>query len=610
MNPQSRRFLLVFVGVAVLAVAALFVLDHYRESSRPRGVLLITAAPLRADDLSSAPGLVRLAAEGVLFARTTASSPSTEAAMASIATGAFAPAAEAADLVAVLTAGGVRSAAFGGAPGGAVDAERTVDEALEWIAADREARFFAWVHLDAAKGGSGVAALDASIERLLGDLAAGGRLERTLVIVGGARGEMRGEHGEPPGYGIFVYEPAIHVPLVLRGPGIKGAKVVERAARTVDIAPTVLARLDVAVPTSMQGADLSALLERGAEKADERLAYAESLRPSTGYGWSPLRTLRAGSWKLIRAPRSELYDLASDPGELENLAAREPERLAEMEGRLDAFLAAHGIGAEAAASDLDPKDKIHLLGAFEEARASLSRGGDAAAALTALDALIEEEPRLVEAQILRGEALHRLGRLAEASAAYARAVDLEPTRDDVRARLLVLTAELEIEGGDLAAAEQAAVGALELAPTHLGGVEPGAHLVLGRIYEARDDLDRAAAAWQAEIEVDAASFGAHFRLGRLLVRGDRAAEARPLLERAAHLDPASGEARLYLAKAYLDLEQLPQAEAASRRALELGVPSRIEPFAHFILAEVYGKQGRLEEALREEALGARLQAKR
>ena len=43
-------------------------------------------------------------------------------------------------------------------------------------------------------------------------------------------------------------------------------------------------------------------------------AYSESLYPAR-FGWSPLRALRDGRFKLIDAPRPELYDLERDPFE-------------------------------------------------------------------------------------------------------------------------------------------------------------------------------------------------------------------------------------------------------------------------------------------------------
>ena len=45
------------------------------------------------------------------------------------------------------------------------------------------------------------------------------------------------------------------------------------------------------------------------------VAHSESWYPRYHYGWSELRSIQDGRFKLIRAPRPELYDLATDPGE-------------------------------------------------------------------------------------------------------------------------------------------------------------------------------------------------------------------------------------------------------------------------------------------------------
>ena len=50
----------------------------------------------------------------------------------------------------------------------------------------------------------------------------------------------------------------------------------------------------------------------------DRPAYAESYYQNVLLGWSPLRAVRTSRWKFIEAPRPELYDLESDPGELHN----------------------------------------------------------------------------------------------------------------------------------------------------------------------------------------------------------------------------------------------------------------------------------------------------
>ena len=50
-------------------------------------------------------------------------------------------------------------------------------------------------------------------------------------------------------------------------------------------------------------------------------AYSEAMYPLHHYGWSDLRALRSGRYKVIDAPRPELYDIERDPREATNLFA-------------------------------------------------------------------------------------------------------------------------------------------------------------------------------------------------------------------------------------------------------------------------------------------------
>jgi hypothetical protein len=80
--------------------------------------------------------------------------------------------------------------------------------------------------------------------------------------------------------------------------------------------PTVLDLLDVPLPAT----DGISLVEAMKGRQDDLNleAYSESLYPER-LGWSPIRALRDGRFKLIVAPRPELYDLVDDPFELRNV---------------------------------------------------------------------------------------------------------------------------------------------------------------------------------------------------------------------------------------------------------------------------------------------------
>ena len=71
-----------------------------------------------------------------------------------------------------------------------------------------------------------IATSDALVGRLLDALSEDGRLGQTLVVVTGDHGEMLGEHGEQT-HGFFIYDAAVHIPLIMAGPGLPALEVDE-----------------------------------------------------------------------------------------------------------------------------------------------------------------------------------------------------------------------------------------------------------------------------------------------------------------------------------------------------------------------------------------------
>ena len=98
--------------------------------------------------------------------------------------------------------------------------------------------------------------------------------------------------------------------------------------------PTILELFGVETPP-MDGVSLTRLMA-GADEGSSREVYAESLYPQR-FGWANLRSLRADRYKVIEAPRPELFDLDSDPYEQRNLFESKPSVAAAMLNRLRSF---------------------------------------------------------------------------------------------------------------------------------------------------------------------------------------------------------------------------------------------------------------------------------
>lgn len=175
-----------------------------------------------------------------------------------------------------------------------------------------------------------------------------GLLENTIIIFSSDHGLMHGEWG----YGgkALLYEPSIHVPLIVRDPRLSPAGRRQELVVSADVAPTILELCGVPVPAAMQGRSLAPLL-RGETVPWREDFFAENLFTAQGY---PLvQGVRGTRWKYMRywpggdtpadyreflnrglagppAAFEELYDLEADPGENRNLA-REPAALAQLE---------------------------------------------------------------------------------------------------------------------------------------------------------------------------------------------------------------------------------------------------------------------------------------
>jgi arylsulfatase A-like enzyme len=166
-----------------------------------------------------------------------------------------------------------------------------------------------------AKYDASLARADAQIADFLRSIRRMGLWENTVVIITGDHGEQLGEHGLT-GHMEGLYEPILHVPLLLRHPGKpqwKGRRVGELVER-VDLAPTLL---DIAgIPSEgleLQGRDLMELL-RDPATPWRRYAFAAS-KNSKAFATDFIldeRVVRTKRWKLhwyLDRGRYELYDL-------------------------------------------------------------------------------------------------------------------------------------------------------------------------------------------------------------------------------------------------------------------------------------------------------------
>ena len=174
-----------------------------------------------------------------------------------------------------------------------------------------------------------VSLIDDEVGRILTALEQAGHDRDTLVIFTSDHGEMQGDHGILL-KGPMMYEGAVHVPLVMRWPGVlpEGRQVRELVA-WFDLNATMLDAAGLPPVPGNQGMSLIPLAA-GRPDAPERGWVLCEYRDSGHPYEPPVHTtmLRSGPYKLIvfhgepatTRPRSgELYDLDNDPAELINL---------------------------------------------------------------------------------------------------------------------------------------------------------------------------------------------------------------------------------------------------------------------------------------------------
>ena len=173
----------------------------------------------------------------------------------------------------------------------------------------------------------GIAKMDASLGRLLEGLQQRGMLSNTIVIVTADHGEAFGEH-RMFGHGNSVFTEELHVPLVIRGPGIAPGVRVPGVVSLRNIAATIgdVARVPDAL-WPLPGHSLASHWKEGRLRSDTALAEIDQL-PREGRPWFPVRrgnvrTIVAWPYQVITVANDvELYDLSTDPEQHHDLANR------------------------------------------------------------------------------------------------------------------------------------------------------------------------------------------------------------------------------------------------------------------------------------------------
>jgi arylsulfatase A-like enzyme/tetratricopeptide (TPR) repeat protein len=314
----------------------------------------------------------------------------------------------------------------------------------------------------------------------------------------------------------------------------------------------------------------------------------------------------------------------------------------------------------------DPKDKIGLFNLIKEAGADSSEDR-LDEAMAKIDKVLAEDPDILEAHYIQGnlhakkkdlenavrayqEALARdpeykaalfalastyndLGRPEDAAAGFERILELDPRDNRAYFRLAKIHVDRADFEGALHILQQAVDIGSERAPLHnliaecyiglkkfdearaeiaraleMNDELPTAHFNLALIHEEKGDVPAAIQAYEKELEISPKDFRSHFNVAKLYGKAGNAPKTREHFEKAIETNDQFAIGHLYLARFYLDSGDLEKARELALEGIELGPEPKMAPLGHFILVDIYNRQGRFDDAERELRTAQRLES--
>jgi choline-sulfatase len=496
---------------------------------------------------------------------------------------------------------------------------------LRWIDASGSGPFFAFLHLYephtpyepkepfksrfASPYDGEIATADAIVGHFLSQLRSKGLYDKSLIVFLSDHGESLGEHGEDE-HGVFLYRASLQVPLLVKLPGAGGppafaGSTVRTPVQLTDVFTTIGKTLELSNFPAHEGSVSLTDLANGATVSGRRLV-AETFFPRIHFGWSELSSSLDGTWHYIEAPRPELYEMTSDPGELKNRLLEKPDALRSLKVELERHpvrfgapgpvdsedakkLASLGYLSTGASSTggapADPKDTVGTVRLLADAVGRL-QSGRAAESIVLFERLLKENPRMFDVWELYSSALVGVGRFDDALAARRKMVELSPP-ESTHALLSVANLCLEIgkpeearkhallakERGDASADEVLARALLTLGDT--AGAEAAARaasksgktrrrglLILARIETLHGQPQKALALIdEAATDVSGkrmeTAVGLHRLRGDVFARMDRPGEAEKEFLEEIRLFPRNVDVRVELAILYASQHRAP-----------------------------------------------------
>jgi arylsulfatase A-like enzyme len=211
---------------------------------------------------------------------------------------------------------------------------------------------------------AGIRQLDDQLASLFVFLRRQGIAQETLVVITSDHGEEFLDHGDVL-HGRSLYEELVHVPLIMTGPGIPAGRRIAGAASHVDILPTALAILGIAIPQDLDGRDLSLAWREPSRWESDRHIFSETDVWLSMEKGNFRRSVRRGRFKLHYDRLTEsktVFDLEKDPSETTDISRDEPALTRALWSALEQFMESNQSVPETL--DLSPEEleRLEALG--------------------------------------------------------------------------------------------------------------------------------------------------------------------------------------------------------------------------------------------------------
>jgi arylsulfatase A-like enzyme/Flp pilus assembly protein TadD len=536
-------------------------------------------------------------------------------------------------------------------------AGESVAHAIAWLKKTPRRPFFLWLHLYDPHSpydppepyrteyrshlyDGEIAYADHELGNLMAWLKQNHLYDSSLIVALSDHGESLGEHGEDE-HGFFVYNATVHVPLIVKPPAGSGIAAGRRPepVETTAVAPTLLQLAGLKdstdpIHTQFQShAVLGTLLgatsgtnpagSQAANQTPKDPAYSETFYPFSSFGWSPLHALESERFHFIEAPKPELYDLESDPGETRNVAAEQPATVAVLREKMQALLAHNPFtrqdagagnlspdaqeklralgyfGFRAAVSPeslkqglADPKDKLWEFNSILKAQDAFQRKEDDQAEALLTD-VQQKDPQIYVIPFLLGESALRRQNWERAAEQLQRCLELNPNFDNAMTGLARALAKL----GRADEAKSWLNRALQSNPQNYR-----AWYQMG-LLDAGSDPAAALSAYEKTIAIQPNFSAGQRELGMLLFQQKNYAAAAPHLEKTIGLGLEDARLHNFLGICYNRTNRTLKAVHEFQRAVDLD-PKLAE--AHLNLAYAHQLLHHLKAAHEEYAMACKL----